>query len=192
MLKHWEFDKENLCLRLLDQRRLPGEREWVTCRDWREAAKAIRDMVIRGAPAIGVTAAWACVLAAREVMAYPDWRRRAGDMLEKLAGTRPTAVNLAWAVNRMRAVLDKAENPERLLRDWLDLADRISREDVEICRDIGRWGQELIKDGDSVLTHCNAGALATAGYGTALGVIRAAVEAGKTVKVIADETRPFF
>lgn len=192
MIKHWEFDKEAMCLRLLDQRFLPAKSEWISCSSCKDVADAIRKMIIRGAPAIGVAAAWGCVLAAKEAADYSDWRERTGQSLDSLAQARPTAVNLSWAVERMRPLLMKAENPEQLTRSLLELAEGISREDEEICRQIGRNGQELIKDGDSVLTHCNAGALATAGYGTALGVIRAAVEAGKKIQVIADETRPFF
>lgn len=181
-----------MCLRLLDQRLLPGKSEWVSCSSWMDVADAIRKMIIRGAPAIGVAAVWACVLAAREAAPFPDWKERTGRSLDMLAQARPTAVNLAWAVERMRPTLAEARDPALLLSSWMELAEAISREDEETCRLIGQNGQGLIGDGDTVLTHCNAGALATAGYGTALGVIRAAVEAGKKIKVIADETRPFF
>lgn len=192
MLRHWEFDRDAMRLRLLDQRKLPSETAWVACETWREAAQAIKDMVIRGAPAIGVTAAWACVMAAREAGARPGWREWLKKSLRELGEARPTAVNLAWAVKRMAAAIDSAESPERLQRIWFEEAERIAAEDEAACRMIGRWGRELVKDGDTVLTHCNAGALACAAYGTALGVVRAAVEEGKRVKVIADETRPFF
>lgn len=192
MLKHWKFDKGSMRLSLLDQRYLPELTDWVCCKNSRDVVKAIRTMVVRGAPAIGVAAAWGCVLAAEEVKKYQDWRNRLATLLDELIKARPTAVNLAWAVNRMRQSLANVQNPEELLRIWTPLAGEIAREDEDICRQIGKWGEKLIQDGDTVLTHCNAGALATAGYGTALGVIRAAVEAGKRVKVIADETRPFF
>src|ERR1700737_4563389 len=163
----------NDALELLDQRRLPREAVYVTCRSASEVAAAIRDMVVRGAPAIGVAAAFGMALAVRR-----------GDSLDaaanELRSARPTAVNLAWAVDRMlRARGDLAE------------AQAMFREDVEGNHRIGRFGAELLGRSATVLTHCNAGALATAGYGTALGVIRSAVEAGKQIDVFADETRPF-
>lgn len=192
MLKHWEFDKDAPALRLLDQRRLPGSIEWRVCATSQEVADAIKLMVVRGAPAIGVAAAWGCVLAASGAIGHTDWRDRVENALDDLAVARPTAVNLTWAVNRMRETLKKASSVEELLRLWIEQAGTIASEDEEICRKIGQSGEKLIADGDTVLTHCNAGALATAGYGTALGVIRAAMEAGKKVSVIADETRPFF
>jgi methylthioribose-1-phosphate isomerase len=154
---------------LLDQRRLPREVVYIACRTPHEVAVAIRDMVVRGAPAIGVAAAFAMALATD-----------LGKAAKELREARPTAVNLAWAVDRMvRAKGSVAE------------AEAIFREDVEANRRIGRHGAELLGARTTVLTHCNAGALATAGYGTALGVIRAAVEAGKRVAVFADETRPY-
>lgn len=190
MLKHWEFDRGAMRLLLLDQRKLPEREEWLSCGSWREAAGAIRDMAARGAPLIGVTAAFACVLAAREAAGRKDWREWLSKALDGIESARPTAVNLAWAARRMRRAMEGADSPKRLEEIWLDLADQIAREDEAVCRRIGRHGQELIQDGDCVLTHCNAGALACSAYGTALGVIRAAVEAGKKVSVIADETRP--
>lgn len=192
MLKHWKFDKVNMRLCLLDQRYLPERSDWVCCKNSHDVVEAIRTMVVRGAPAIGVAAAWGCLLAAVEAQGHQDWRERLAILLDELVAARPTAVNLAWAVNRMRQSLTQIQKPEELLRIWTSLAEEIAREDEEICRQIGKWGEQLIQDGDTVLTHCNAGALATAGFGTALGVIRASVEAGKRVKVIADETRPFF
>lgn len=192
MLKHWKFDQEDMCLLLLDQRLLPEKMEWISCHKWQEAVNAIQNMVIRGAPAIGVAAAWTCVLAAKEAQTKRDWRTWLNETLEKIAKARPTAVNLAWAVARMRKEIAEAQDLQELLKKWLLLAEEISAEDEEICRQIGQQGQILIKDGDCILTHCNAGSLATAGYGTALGVIRAAHEAGKKINVIADETRPLF
>src|SRR5438874_11546856 len=159
-------------LELLDQRLLPREMRYVTCRTAHEVAEAIRGMIVRGAPAIGVSAAFGMVLAKKN---GDDLRFAA----EELKGARPTAVNLAWAVDRMvRAGCTESE------------AEAIFREDVEANHRIGRFGSELLSARATVLTHCNAGALATAGYGTALGVIRAAVEEGKQIAVFADETRP--
>ncbi len=161
-------------LQLLDQRLLPREEVWVACRTASEVAEAIRTMVVRGAPAIGVSAAFGMALAAR---AGDDLRRAA----EELKRSRPTAVNLAWAVDRMLGARG----------DLLREAERILEEDVEANRAIGRHGAALLGRSSTVLTHCNAGALATGGYGTALGVIRAAIESGKHVAVFADETRPY-
>jgi methylthioribose-1-phosphate isomerase len=160
-------------LELLDQRRLPLEQTWVTCGTAAEVAAAIRDMVVRGAPAIGVAAAFGMALAAQQ---HHDLKQSA-DLLRK---SRPTAVNLAWAVERMLAARGAAAEAERILQ-----------EDIESNMRIGRFGAELLGQTATVLTHCNAGALATGGYGTALGVVRAAIESGKKVAVFADETRPY-
>jgi methylthioribose-1-phosphate isomerase len=178
-------------VRLLDQRRLPAEEVYVTLRTAEEVAEAIRDMVVRGAPAIGVTAAFAVALAATEaVRASKDVLREVEAACAALVAARPTAVNLAWAVERMRKAAAGHHGPA--LADALEAeAVRIHDEDLAACRAMGRHGAALIGDGNTVLTHCNAGGLATAGYGTALGVIRAAVEQGKRVRVLADETRPF-
>ena len=163
---------------MIDQRRLPREEVFVTCRTYEEVAEAIRNMTIRGAPAIGVAAAMGVALGAA-----------AGEDLEKvcetLAATRPTAVNLFWAIERMRAIANG--DPARLIEE----AKQIRIEDIAVCEAIGRNGASLVPDGKTVLTHCNAGALATAGYGTALGVIRSAISSGKKIDVLADETRPF-
>jgi methylthioribose-1-phosphate isomerase len=180
---------------MIDQTRLPLHEEYVTCRTYEDVAAAIRNMVIRGAPAIGVAAAMGVALG----VAHADGGD-AGDLdaqveriCDTLARTRPTAVNLFWAINRMRQLYQSlhgrplAEIRERLATE----AQQIRLEDIAINQAIGRHGADLVPDGKTVLTHCNAGALATAGYGTALGVIRAAVEAGKKVDVFADETRPF-
>jgi methylthioribose-1-phosphate isomerase len=171
---------------MIDQTRLPREQVFVTCRGYREVAEAIRSMVIRGAPAIGVAAAMGVALGAQEDADFET-------VCETLAQTRPTAVNLFWAIDRMRrlkASLHGSPKPE-IVQRMIQEACRIRSEDIAICRAIGRHGAPLVPDGKTVLTHCNAGALATAGYGTALGVIRAASEAGKKIDVFADETRPF-
>jgi methylthioribose-1-phosphate isomerase len=166
-------------LSLLDQRLLPREEKWIACRSAPEVAEAIRTMVVRGAPAIGVAAAYGMAMAAQN-----------GDDLagaaEVLKAARPTAVNLAWAVDRMMNAAQDAAPPHMVSE-----AEAIHREDVEANMRMGRFGAALLGQSSTILTHCNAGALATAGYGTALGVIRAAIEGGKRVAVFADETRPY-
>ena len=180
---------------MLDQRLLPGRENYNRYKSYIEVAEAIRSMVIRGAPAIGVAAAMGIALGVETTPAATleeldaCFRR----ICDTMAATRPTAVNLFWAVERMKRV-DAAVRPSGLAAArtaLVDAAQRMHREDIEINRRMGRFGQELIPDGGRVLTHCNAGALATAGFGTALGVVRAAVEAGKKIEVLADETRPF-
>ncbi len=171
---------------LIDQRRLPREEVFVTCRGYLEVAEAIRNMTIRGAPAIGVAAAMGIALGVAEGADFEE-------VCGTLAATRPTAVNLFWAIDRMRRLhvsLNGVERDERVAR-MIAEAKQVRLEDIAICEAIGRNGASLVPDGKTVLTHCNAGALATAGYGTALGVIRAAVTAGKHIDVLADETRPF-
>jgi methylthioribose-1-phosphate isomerase len=178
-------------LHLLDQRLLPGRREEVVCRDVRAAAEAIRNMTVRGAPAIGITAAYGVALAARERYAQAEarWRRDIEPDLELLAGTRPTAVNLFWAIERMRGLLAGCQgDPFPAL---LEAARAIHDEDVAANRRMGELGAELIRESCAVLTHCNAGSLATGGYGTALGVVRAGFAAGRIEGVFADETRPW-
>ena len=179
----WNHD----ALSLLDQTRLPLEERWLPCTDYRQVVRAIRTMVVRGAPAIGVAAAYATVLAAREGAGTPDFAAFMARAREELASSRPTAVNLFWALDRMEACW-RAWGPDlpRLERE----AQAIHREDLEMNRAIGRYGAELVPQGARILTHCNAGALATGGYGTALGVIRAARAQGKVSMVYADETRP--
>ncbi|MGI6357261.1 MAG: S-methyl-5-thioribose-1-phosphate isomerase [Bacillota bacterium] len=172
-------------LRLLDQTKLPHEITYVECQDYQQVADAIRNMTVRGAPAIGVSAAYGLVLAAQSLGA--QGLKAAADAL---LATRPTAVNLRWAIERMLQIA--ADAPEAgLVRLLNQEADRLAAEDVAINRAIGRHGAKLVPDKAGVLTHCNAGALATVGYGTALGVIRAATEAGKQVQVYAGETRPY-
>ena len=171
---------------MIDQTRLPREQEFVTCRSYLEVADAIKTMVIRGAPAIGVAAAMGIALGVQEGADFET-------VCKTLAATRPTAVNLFWGIERMkrlRASLDGLPSREIVAR-MIEEAKQVRLEDIAICEAIGRHGEPLVPDGKTVLTHCNAGALATAGYGTALGVIRAAVSAGKKIDVFADETRPF-
>ena len=171
---------------MIDQTRLPREQKFVTCRTYLEVAGAIKTMVIRGAPAIGVAAAMGVALGVQEGADFET-------VCKTLAATRPTAVNLFWAIQRMRDLWVSLQGAarEEILRSMISEAKRIRLEDIAICQAIGRHGEPLVPDGKTVLTHCNAGALATAGYGTALGVIRAAVGAGKKIDVFADETRPF-
>jgi methylthioribose-1-phosphate isomerase len=184
-------------VRLLDQRRLPRDTVYVTCRTAEEVAEAIRAMVVRGAPAIGVTAAFGIALAASSAVALDaDATDRAIDAAHRaLAAARPTAVNLFWALERMagaaRSARATGEGNAALAARLEREAQAIHDEDLEGCREIGRNGAALVPDRATVLTHCNAGGLATSGYGTALGVIRGAIEAGKKVRVLADETRPF-
>jgi methylthioribose-1-phosphate isomerase len=177
---------------MIDQTKLPRETAYVECADYREVASAIKTMVIRGAPAIGVAAAMGVAIGALKA----DPARMDAEMEEitaTLAGTRPTAVNLFWAIDRMKALYTSMNGAsvEAIRSRLVEEAVKIKAEDIAICREIGVHGAALVPDGKTVLTHCNAGALATAGYGTALGVIRAAVEAGKNIDVFADETRPF-
>ncbi|HBY63740.1 MAG TPA: S-methyl-5-thioribose-1-phosphate isomerase [Solibacterales bacterium] len=175
---------------MIDQTRLPKEEVYVSCRDYKEVAEAIRSMVIRGAPAIGVAAAMGVAIGALKA---EDVDAEFDEICSTLAATRPTAVNLFWGIERMRRLYQSlrgrpvAEIRARLIAE----AQLVREEDIAINREIGRHGAPLVPDGKTVLTHCNAGALATAGFGTALGVIRAAVAAGKQIDVFADETRPF-
>ena len=177
-------------LRLLDQRRLPGETHYLDFTAAAPVATAIRDLVVRGAPAIGITAAYAVVLSARQHWsAGGDWWQRVSDDIALLAQARPTAVNLAWALERMQACLWQHEGDpiDALLAE----ARRIHAEDIAANRRMGDAGAALIARGDSVLTYCNTGSLATGGYGTALGVVRSAWTAGKLREVYAGETRPW-
>jgi methylthioribose-1-phosphate isomerase len=182
---------------MVDQRKLPGQELYVRCRTTQEVAKAIRTMVIRGAPAIGVAAAMGIALGMKRSTAkgtkqYAVEFQKACDLM---AATRPTAVNLFWAIDRMKKAFSAGalagESTDELSRRLAQEARAIHDEDVAGCKAMGRFGAALVSDGARLLTHCNAGALATAGYGSALGVIRAAVEAGKKIAVFADETRPF-
>lgn len=179
---------------LLDQSRLPGAVEILACRDYRAVADAIRELKVRGAPAIGVTAALGVALGAQSVRAtdFQTFAMAVLTICDHLAATRPTAVNLFWAIERMKRKLESLRtlSVKAVQQALIAEAQAILEEDIALCKAMGRHGAELIKDGQTVLTHCNAGALATAGYGTALGVIRAAWEQGKKIRVIADETRP--
>jgi methylthioribose-1-phosphate isomerase len=181
-------------VRLLDQSRLPAVVEFVDCRDYQTVAEAIRTLKVRGAPAIGVTAAMGVALGAQAINAtdYPSFAQAVLKICDELAATRPTAVNLFWAIERMRQKLEslRPQPVSSIKQALIDESQAILEEDIRLCRTMGRFGAELIRDGQTVLTHCNAGSLATAGYGTALGVIRSAWEQGKKIKVIADETRP--
>jgi methylthioribose-1-phosphate isomerase len=187
----WEGD----AVVLIDQRALPTREEYVSCRDAVAVAAAIRDMVVRGAPAIGVTAAMGIALGlkksgARDASAL---REEMESLSALLAATRPTAVNLFWGIERMKRKFEELvpAGVEAAKAGMEREALAIHREDVELNRRMGAHGEKLLKDGARILTHCNAGALATAGYGTALGMMRAAVEAGKKIEVFSDETRPF-
>jgi methylthioribose-1-phosphate isomerase len=177
---------------MIDQTRLPIEEKYVTCRTYQEVAEAIRNMVIRGAPAIGVAAAMGIALGVQAASAR-DLDTEVDRICDTLAKTRPTAVNLFWAIDRMKQVyaLLRGRALEEIQARLVSEARLVYEEDIAINRAIGRHGAALVPDGKTVLTHCNAGALATAGYGTALGVVRAAVESGKHIDVFADETRPF-
>ncbi|MDR1731161.1 MAG: S-methyl-5-thioribose-1-phosphate isomerase [Synergistaceae bacterium] len=175
--------EKNGVLELLDQRALPGAERSVVCREPEDVAQAIENMTVRGAPAIGIAAAYGVLLGAR------SGRKAASLALERLARTRPTAVNLFSALNRMKKCLESAPD-DALERVLLEEARRIHGEDLENNRRLGAYGAALLPDKAVVLTHCNAGAVATGGHGTALGILRSAREAGKTIKVYADETRP--
>ncbi|MFN2497609.1 MAG: S-methyl-5-thioribose-1-phosphate isomerase [Pyrinomonadaceae bacterium] len=196
MIKTVEWTNEGI--RMIDQRVLPTEEKYLMLRSWEEVAEAIKKMVVRGAPAIGVSAAMGLALGASQSvgMSAADLEDDFTFMCQVMGETRPTAVNLFWAIERMRGRFNrekaKTKSVEELKASLVEEAQKIFQEDLAANRSIGRFGADLIADGDTVLTHCNAGALATAGdYGTALGVIRGARDAGKRVAVIADETRPF-
>jgi methylthioribose-1-phosphate isomerase len=180
-------------VRMIDQRKLPGKIEWYDCRTFMDVVKAIKTMVIRGAPAIGVAAAMGLALGARSVKTKAAFHKRFEDMSARMLDARPTAVNLRWAVERMDGMANKmAAMPLDEIKKalWAE-SQKMLDEDIEINRKIGEHGQVLVPKEATILTHCNAGSLATGGYGTALGVIRAAREKGKRVQVIADETRPW-
>jgi len=196
MINTVEWTNEGV--RMIDQRLLPTEEKYLMLRSWEEVAEAIKKMVVRGAPAIGVSAAMGLALGASQSvgMSAADLEDDFLYMCKVMGETRPTAVNLFWAIERMRDRFYREKgntrSVEELKASLINEAQEIFKEDIAANRAIGRFGADLISDGDTVLTHCNAGALATAGdYGTALGVIRGARDAGKRVAVIADETRPF-
>ncbi|MGH9453416.1 MAG: S-methyl-5-thioribose-1-phosphate isomerase [Terriglobia bacterium] len=188
-------------VRMIDQTRLPAEETYRLCRDYPAVADAIRSMVIRGAPAIGVAAAMGIALGVQQSQAKTVEALKSDfeTIADTISRTRPTAVNLFWAVGRMRGVFEEvlrsgsseAEAIARAKSRLVEEAQKVLSEDIAVNQALGRHGAALLEDSTTVLTHCNAGALATGGYGTALGVIRAAVAAGKKIDVFADETRPF-
>lgn len=184
---------EGRSARLIDQTRLPREEVWLEIRSGPEAAEAIRSMQIRGAPAIGITAAYGLALSALHSTrdSLEAVRAELAEAARELAATRPTAVNLFWAIHRMNQVIERATSLAELREQLVQEAETIAAEDEAMCRAMGRHGAELVPSGARILTHCNAGALATGDYGTALGVIRAAHEQGKAIHVWVDETRPF-
>ncbi len=182
-------------VRFIDQTKLPTEEVYVTCKTYESVADAIRTMIVRGAPAIGVAAAMGVALGAlqSEAATLPEFESEFDAICNLLAGTRPTAVNLFWAIRRMRDKFEqlRARPVSEIQRELVAEAQRMMVEDIAANEAMGQHGAVLMPASGGVLTHCNAGALATAGYGTALGVIRAAVASGKQINVFADETRPF-
>ncbi|MDI3535239.1 MAG: methylthioribose-phosphate isomerase [Thermosediminibacterales bacterium] len=186
---------EDGCLKLIDQTKLPSKLEIIECRDYHSVADAIKTMKVRGAPAIGASAAFGMAIGAGEIKAKDrqKWFEELEKIAETLKQTRPTAVNLFWAINRMMETARSHKNltTEEIVEALKKEAEKIAKEDIESNLAIGRFGNALVPQKARILTHCNAGALATVGYGTALGVIRAAHEAGKDIEVFADETRPF-
>ncbi len=182
-------------VRMIDQTRLPAEKVFVDCKTIEEVEQAIKTMVIRGAPAIGVAAAMGVSLGTDAINAsnFDEFYSQMEKQCDQLGKSRPTAVNLAWAINRMKQLARDSKNlsiPKLKVR-LKEEALTILAEDISINQSIGQHGQTLVKSGNVVLTHCNAGALATAGFGTALGVVRASINAGKNIRVLANETRPF-
>jgi methylthioribose-1-phosphate isomerase len=179
---------------LIDQNALPLAERYVACKSYKEVISAIKDLTVRGAPAIGVAAAMGAALGALRLpsLSPKEFRRKLFTICDEIAQARPTARNLFWALERMKKCLDQTKHVSQrnLVKEFINEAKRICSEDIEINRRMGKYGCLLLTDGDNILTHCNAGALATAGYGTALGVIRAAREQGKKLHVYVDETRP--
>jgi len=182
-------------LEMIDQRILPAEFKYISYRDAQSVADGIHSMVVRGAPAIGCAAAYGVALEALNLQnaTVDEFSKGMEQAFKILLQSRPTAINLFWAIDRMRSKMNEniSLTPKEIANTLLSEAHKILNQDIEINRKMGSFGAELLPDGARVLTHCNAGALATAGHGTALGVIRSAVEAGKKISVIADETRPF-
>jgi len=184
----WKDDK----VYMIDQRLLPLEEKFIRHTTYKEVAKSIKDMVIRGAPAIGVATAMGIALGVMAIKNPSNLESQFNEIISSISSTRPTAVNLFWAVERMKKVFAQHSHDLSILKEKLKAEARfIDQEDEEINRKIGENGEKLLQSGQRILTHCNAGALATAGYGTALGVIRAAVANNKKITVIADETRPY-
>ena len=185
---------ENNSIILIDQNALPLAERHVICKSYKEVISAIKDLTVRGAPAIGVAAAMAAALGALHLpsLSPKEFQKNFLAICDEIAKSRPTARNLFWALERMKKVIDRTgkENQNYLVKELINEAKNICSQDIEINRQMGKNGNPLFADGDNILTHCNAGALATAGYGTALGVIRAACEQGKKLHVYVDETRP--
>src|SRR4030043_1471382 len=179
---------------MLDQSKLPLEVTFIECMDYKKVAEGIKKLWIRGAPAIGIAASMGIALGAQDIGAgnFEEFMKALEPIFNEMLLTRPTAVNIKWAVDRIRSVLisRREESVDRLKEILIEEAKKILDEDIEVNKAIGRWGSDFIKDGDTILTHCNAGALATGGYGTATAPIFIAVEQGKKIQVIADETRP--
>ena len=179
---------------ILDQSILPLEVRYIECTDYRMVAETIKKLQIRGAPAIGIAAAMGIAIGAQDINAknFDEFYKALEPVFITMISTRPTAVNIEWAVNRIKKLLvsNKRLGIENLKALLIEEADKILKEDIEVNKAIGRFGAQFIKDGDTIITHCNAGSLATGGYGTATAPIRAAVEQGKKIHVIADETRP--
>jgi methylthioribose-1-phosphate isomerase len=190
---------EDDVVEMIDQRKLPLEISYVKLKSYEDVYDAIKNMIVRGAPAIGVSAAFGLYLGAKsllnssEAKDYEAFKEKFFNIAGFMFSARPTAVNLGWAIERIKSLVikDKGKTVTSIVQDIKTESLKIYDEDIEINKNMGHYGAELLKDGYTVLTHCNAGALATAGYGTALGVIRAAVENNKRISVIADETRPF-
>lgn len=179
---------------MLDQSKLPFEVSFIECTDYKKVAEGIRKLWIRGAPAIGIATAMGIALGAQDIKAtyFEEFMKHLEPIFDEMLSTRPTAVNIKWAVDRIKNILiqRREESVDRLKKLLIDEANKILEEDIEVNKAIGRWGAEFIKDGDTILTHCNAGALATGGYGTATAPIFVAKEQGKNIHVVVDETRP--
>ncbi|MDD4569119.1 MAG: S-methyl-5-thioribose-1-phosphate isomerase [Tepidanaerobacteraceae bacterium] len=192
LVKTMEFKDGNLYL--IDQRKLPRELSIFKCKDYKDVEFAIKDMVVRGAPAIGVAGAYGIVLAAQGCigLSKEGFLNKMKESAEVIGNSRPTAVNLMWAVRRMEAVVEenKDKTNKEIYETLLNEAYIMEKEDLETNKSIARYGNEIIPEGATILTHCNTGALATVGYGTALGIIREAHYSGKNIRVFADETRP--
>ncbi len=179
---------------MLDQTKLPVEVSFIECTNYKKVAEGIRKLWIRGAPAIGIAAAMGIALGAQDIKAtyFEEFMKYLEAIFNEMLSTRPTAVNIQWAVDRIKSLLiqRREESIEKLKELLIEEANKILKEDIEVNKAIGRWGAEFIKDGDTILTHCNAGSLATGGYGTATAPMLIAKEQGKKIQVIADETRP--
>ncbi|MDI6801678.1 MAG: S-methyl-5-thioribose-1-phosphate isomerase [Thermodesulfovibrionales bacterium] len=186
----WKYDR----VLMLDQSRLPLDVRFIECTDYQMVAEGIKKLWIRGAPAIGIAAAMGIALGSQDIKAesFDDFMERLDPIMQAMLSTRPTAVNIKWAVERIKKLLlaNREEPVGRLKQLLIEEANRILQEDIEVNKAIGRWGAEFVKDGDTILTHCNAGSLATGGYGTATAPMLIAKGQGKRIQVIADETRP--